>query len=253
MISSFNEDPEHNTYPQLIGFYLATRILTAFHFATSYFLLPAVRGFMVASCLHALTPIGLWVGSIYVDMPNRLALIWIAIAIDMWGQAFYFVPMQMLIGRDDESDTALSRTAKRLFDYYPAVNIEHRVERMNAFVSLVLGYSVVGILFQSNGGYNINSFLGKAILGLMQAYFFNWIYFDVDGHGIDVHAIRRSSVTSKSTLVDTRSLLVNHNTILTFYSDHLEQRSFAIHHGLHCRLVCALPTRTGSRHAKHAP
>lgn len=35
---------------------------------------------------------------------------------------------------------------------------EHRVERTNAFVSLVLGYSVVGILFQSNDGYNLDAF-----------------------------------------------------------------------------------------------
>ncbi|KAM3490906.1 hypothetical protein MY3957_005816 [Beauveria namnaoensis] len=70
----------------------------------------------------------------------------------------------------------------------------HCVERTNAFVSLVLGYSVVGILFQSNGGYNLDAFLGKAILGLLQAFFVNWIYFDIDANGIGLHAI--SSVSS---------------------------------------------------------
>ncbi|PMB64596.1 hypothetical protein BM221_009436 [Beauveria bassiana] len=65
----------------------------------------------------------------------------------------------------------------------------HCVERTNAFVSLVLGYSVVGILFQSNGGYNLDAFLGKAILGLLQAFFVNWIYFDIDANGIGLHAI----------------------------------------------------------------
>ncbi|KAM0741779.1 hypothetical protein ACQRIT_004636 [Beauveria bassiana] len=70
----------------------------------------------------------------------------------------------------------------------------HCVERTNAFVSLVLGYSVVGILFQSNGGYNLDAFLGKAILGLLQAFFVNWIYFDIDANPIGLHAI--SSVSS---------------------------------------------------------
>lgn len=197
MISSLNEDPAHNTYAQLVGFYLATRYAVAFHFAINYFLLPMIRGFMLASCIQVLVPTALWIGSIYVDMPNRLILIWIAIVLDMWGQIFYFAPVQYTLRYKEESDTPFTRWVRNMFDYIPAVNIEHRVERTNAFVSLVLGYSVVGILFQSNGGYNINAFLGKAILGLLQAFFFNWIYFDVDGNGIELHAIRRSAVASK--------------------------------------------------------
>ncbi|OAA79333.1 Low temperature requirement A [Akanthomyces lecanii RCEF 1005] len=194
MISSLNEDPAHNTYAQLVGFYLATRYAVAFHFAINYFLLPMIRGFMLASCIQVVLPTALWIGSIYVEMPNRLILIWIAIVLDMWGQIFYFAPVQYTLRCKEESDTPFTRGVRNMFDYMPAVNIEHRVERTNAFVSLVLGYSVVGILFQSNGGYNINAFLGKAILGLLQAFFFNWIYFDVDGNGIELHAIRRSAV-----------------------------------------------------------
>ena len=34
-------------------------------------------------------------------------------------------------------------------------------------------------------------FYGKAILGLMQAFSFNWIYFEIDGINIYKHAIRR--------------------------------------------------------------
>ncbi|EGX93126.1 hypothetical protein CCM_04498 [Cordyceps militaris CM01] len=194
MISSFNEDPAHNTYAQLVGFYLATRYAVALHFAVNYFLLPMVRGFMLASCIQVLVPTALWVGSVFVEMPDRLILIWIAIVLDMWGQIFYFAPVQYTLRSKEESDTWFTRGVRTMFDYIPAINIEHRVERTNAFVSLVLGYSVVGILFQSNGGYNVNAFLGKAVLGLLQAFFFNWIYFDIDGNGIDVHAIRRSAV-----------------------------------------------------------
>lgn len=216
MISSFNEDPAHNTYAQLVGFYLATRFVTAFHFGVNYFLLPMVRGVMLASCIQVLIPTALWIGSIYVEMPDRLALIWIAIALDMWGQIFYFAPVQYILQyRKEAADTPLTRVVRSMFDYLPAVNIEHRVERTNAFVSLVLGYSVVGILFQSNGGYNINAFLGKAVIGLLQAFFFNWIYFDIDGSGIEQHAIRRSGFASKyppsllSPLPTTSSLSLN--------------------------------------------
>lgn len=73
------------------------------------------------------------------------------------------------------------------------MNIEHKTERTGAFVSLVFGYSVVALLFQNIAHFGINAFLGKALLGLLQAYCFNTIYFDIDGSGHELHAIRRKS------------------------------------------------------------
>ena len=37
----------------------------------------------------------------------------------------------------------------------------------------------------------INSFFGKGVLGLLQAFCFNWIYFEIDAFAVHVHAIRR--------------------------------------------------------------
>jgi hypothetical protein len=65
---------------------------------------------------------------------------------------------------------------------------------------LVFGYSVMGPMFQSHGGYTVDVFLGKAVLGLCQAFVFNWIYFDVDGSNINVHAIRRAVYTCEFSL-----------------------------------------------------
>ena len=76
----------------------------------------------------------------------------------------------------------------KYFEFWPAVNIEHRTERTNAFVSLVLGYSVLTILFQNKAPVGINVFFGKGILGLVQAFAFQWIYFEIDHHQIHVHA-----------------------------------------------------------------
>jgi len=62
--------------------------------------------------------------------------------------------------------TRFARFASKWFDFHPAVNIEHRTgrlscryeslladygatERTNAFVSLIFGYSVLTILYQS--------------------------------------------------------------------------------------------------------
>jgi hypothetical protein len=76
------------------------------------------------------------------------------------------------------------------------MNIEHRVERNNAFIALVFGYSILTIIFQSSASMGINAFFGKGALGLIQAFAFNWIYFEIDAYGIHVHAIRRHWISS---------------------------------------------------------
>lgn len=47
------------------------------------------------------------------------------------------------------------------------------------------------ILFQSRAAFGINAFFGKGVLGLIQAFMFNWLYFEIDGYFVHVHAIRR--------------------------------------------------------------
>ena len=195
MNNSFNENPENNTYLQLVSFFLAARFLGALHYAVTAFTLPMVKGVMICNIANILVPSALWIASVHVEMPRRLALIWPALAFDTWGQIFSI--MLFRYGHKAGDSSRLGRTLNRLFEFYPAMNIEHRVERTNAFVSLVMGYSVVGILFQSAGGYNVNAFLGKAVLGLVQSFIFNWIYFDVDARNIQMHAIRRSAFTGK--------------------------------------------------------
>ena len=76
------------------------------------------------------------------------------------------------------------------------MNIEHKVERTNAFSTLVFGYSVVALLYQNTAAYGINAFFGKATLGLIQAFCFNWLYFEIDGWNVHTHAIRRHMASS---------------------------------------------------------
>lgn len=44
---------------------------------------------------------------------------------------------------------------------------------------------------------NGNRFYGKAVLGLIQAFAFNWMYFEVDGINLYRHAIRRKVWSGK--------------------------------------------------------
>ncbi|KAK6351641.1 hypothetical protein TWF718_004795 [Orbilia javanica] len=175
------------TYTQMIAFYLAARLFTAVTFIIGALLLPMVKATLYGNALAIVIPAALWIGSIYVEEPNRQALIWIAIFLDLslpsilvWAmRGVRFIPKSW------------SEKIKSLFEFYPALNIEHKAERTGAFVSLVFGYSVVALLYQNAAHFGMNAFLGKALLGLVQAYCFNTIYFDIDGSGHELHAIRR--------------------------------------------------------------
>lgn len=176
---------EH-TYPTLIGFYLAARLYMAGYLLAMAFVIPMIRPVMLWQVTCVAIGSVLWIGSIHVAWPNQLALIWVALAADIVG-AFTYVYLMMLCHKIGGK---AAEWVDKTFEYFPAINIEHRSERMNNFVTLVFGYTVVAMIYQStiNG---VDAFFGKAILGLIQAFCFNWIYFEIDGANLKVHAIRR--------------------------------------------------------------
>ena len=55
---------------------------------------------------------------------------------------------------------------------------------------------MVALLFQNKGNYGLNAFFGKAVLGLIQAFSFNWLYFEIDSWNLHTHAIRRHFMSS---------------------------------------------------------
>ena len=179
----------NTTWVQLISFYLAQRLFSGVYLVSVGFILPMVRGAMIFYGIMGLIPSILWIGSVHLNYPNRLALVWIAIPLDLFG------PLLLILFRRIPGRRLNAKMAE-WFDFYPAMNIEHRTERTNAFVTLVLGYSVVSLLYQNKAPFALNAFFGKAVLGLIQAFSFNWIYFEVDGFNLHTHAIRRHVVSS---------------------------------------------------------
>ena len=183
-----------STYTELIAFYLAERLFYALYFVLIAFLIPMIRGVLVALVIMIMISSAFWIGSIHVAYPNQLALIWIAIVWDMFATSIIVA----IVGASEHlQDTWMAPVAKHM-QFYPALNIEHRAERMNAFVTLVIGYSVVALLYQSDAPAGINAFYGKAVLGLIIAFSFCLIYFEVDSTNLYVHAIRRHKFTCKS-------------------------------------------------------
>lgn len=177
-----------NTYTMLIAFYLTARLFMGSYFLFLAWCIPMVRGMLIAQATIIAIPSILWIGSIYIDLPRRFAIIAVAILIDLTGT----VGVIFLARGAKNLSTRLGTWADRVFEFYPATNIEHKTERTNAFVTLVFGYSVVAIIYQSAASFGLNAFFGKAVLGLIQAFAFNWIYFDLDGTDLFAHAIRRN-------------------------------------------------------------
>lgn len=182
-----------DTYSMLIAFYLAARLFMGAYYCCLACVTPMVRGVMFVHVAIVIIPSAIWIASIYVDMPQRLGLIWAAIAIELTGGM-----LVMLVARKPEwHPRPIAEWMGRVFEFLPAINIEHKVERTNAFVTLVFGYSVVAIIYQNANSFGLNAFFGKAALGLVQAFCFNWIYFELDGADLFLHAIRRNVPAGK--------------------------------------------------------
>jgi low temperature requirement protein LtrA len=173
---------EH-TYTALVGFYLAARLFLTFSLFWYACTIPMVRGSMMGMGIISLVPAILWIGSIHVEEPARQGLIWPAIVTDLFG---HFIMIYF------QRSKSVPKAIKDKLEFSPGVNIEHRIERTNSFVTLVFGSCVLGLLYQSNVEFGINAFFGKAVLGLIQAFVFNWIYFEIDSFNLHTHAIRRS-------------------------------------------------------------
>ena len=181
-----------DTWTPLVAFYITSRWFNSLYFYWMAYLIPMVRPVMIVHATAMLIPGFLWIASIYTEDPARQALVWPAIFLDLFGTI-----LSITLSRGGAwMGSKISNWCKSTFEFIPGNNIEHRIERTNAFVSLVFGYSVVSLLYQSSVPFGINGFFGKAVLGLIQAFSFNWLYFELDTFNMRVHAIRRHFISA---------------------------------------------------------
>lgn len=103
----FEEDG--NTYTSAVAFYIAQRMFLALWYLGVAKLVPMIRGTMISNSFLILTATAFWIGSIHVRWPGQLALIWIAICIDLFGGI-------LLIGlvRHIKRNNSFTRWAKRV-------------------------------------------------------------------------------------------------------------------------------------------
>lgn len=178
------------------AFYLAQRMFLLVVYAVTAWLVPMIRGTLIAHIVIGLVAAAVYIASIHVEYPYKVAPLFIALFIDYAGGIF-MVMLVKYVTSNKERNFACKKLASA-FDFVPAMNIEHRVERTSAFTTLVFGYSILRSLFQSHAHIGMNAFLGKGMLVIIQAFTIMWIYFDIDAWAVHVHAIRRHWFSSCS-------------------------------------------------------
>ncbi|KAF2016428.1 hypothetical protein BU24DRAFT_433436 [Aaosphaeria arxii CBS 175.79] len=186
--TNINDAWEH-TYTPLVAFYLASRLFVAASYTWFAWKIPMVRATMIGNAIMIIIPCAFWVASIHVEEGTKQGLIWPAIFFDLFGAT---ILLHLSRPASWMGQTYIRWAKEKAFEFTPAANIEHRIERTAAFVTLVFGSCVLGLLYQSSVGFGINAFFGKAVLGLILAFTFNWIYFEIDAWNLHTHAIRRS-------------------------------------------------------------
>lgn len=81
---------EH-TYATLIGFYLAARLFMASYLVLVAYFIPMIRGVMFWNVFMTVIGAAIWIGSIHVEYPAQLGLIFAGLFIDLFGQTGYIL------------------------------------------------------------------------------------------------------------------------------------------------------------------
>lgn len=104
------ESEHHLTYTMAIGFFIAQRFFVGLWYLWVAVLVPMIKGTMILNVVVILISTAFWIGSIHVSWPNQLALIWIAIAIDLFGGSVI-----IMIVRASKDGQSVCRRLQKVF------------------------------------------------------------------------------------------------------------------------------------------
>ena len=158
----FNSNVEYffsYTYTSGISFYLTQRLLMTVVYAVFSIVITMVRGTLLCHAILGAIASAFYIASIHVTYPYSLAPLFIGLFMDYFGGVAIIWTVRYVKAREGGASMC-TRLAKN-FEFLPAVNIEHRVERTSAFTTLVFGYSILKSLYQSHAHVGVNAFLGK--------------------------------------------------------------------------------------------
>lgn len=149
-----------------IACYLTQRVFMSALYLAFSISIPMVRGTLVAHGLLGVFASAFYIVAIHVTYPYNLAPLFIGLFVDYSGGFFLVMGVRHIKEREQAAaGQGWCARIARSFEFIPAINIEHRIERTSAFTTLVFGYSILKSLYQSHAHIGMNAFLGKGNSG----------------------------------------------------------------------------------------
>lgn len=150
---------KHATFIAGISFYLTQRVFMITFQVVCSMLIPMIRGTLLSNAMVGLVSSALYIGAVQIEYPYNLVPLSLGLFVDYAGGIFLIMAIRYL--KDKKRCSLTCSKLAKLFEFVPAINIEHRVERTSAFTTLVFGYSILKSLYQSHAHVGMNAFLGK--------------------------------------------------------------------------------------------
>jgi Bacterial low temperature requirement A protein (LtrA) len=118
-------EEEESTYKSAVAFYIAQRLFLGLWYVMVARLVPMIRGTMASNAFLIATAVAFWIGSMHVEWPGQLALIFIGIVIDLFGGI-----LLVAIMRNCNKNHGFGRWAQKVFSFsshlhahFPRTNI----------------------------------------------------------------------------------------------------------------------------------
>ncbi|KAI8324913.1 hypothetical protein GQ54DRAFT_337771 [Martensiomyces pterosporus] len=165
-----------------IGCYVALRLTMAINYALYFIYLPLFRGDLGFIVVMHLVPALLWLSSIWVPFSSQWAV---------WATAALIEIFEPLIL------WAVVRVSRHLglpWRHHLALNVSRTAKRYGEFIMLTLGEFVLGSFYHGTG--ELNSKLGRAVIGMLIVASIHWIYFHCEASHQSQHALLRSHTSS---------------------------------------------------------
>jgi hypothetical protein len=148
------------------SFYVTARLSVGFLNLVAAFIFPDLRFFHLWNVIICCVPTAFWIAALFVDYPENLFLklssfllgtsFFIPLIIDWFPYYILYLVTTCYAKLKHKSDY-IHRPLSHLMEFYPAVDMDSRIERTGNFITMVLGYIVVNLLYQSAARFGLNA------------------------------------------------------------------------------------------------
>jgi len=138
-------------------------------------LLPWLRNVQLVSFVLTLPSLALWIVTLYVHMPNKIVVFFVALVLEMILEKAHSLPV-------------FSKLSK---GYILRRDYEHYLERVSAFLTVLLGSGIELLISSSPAGHQIEPLLRYVIPSFLIIYFLYYMYANGVEDQVYLHAARR--------------------------------------------------------------